>query len=346
MQGYPIFSFLFCFFVIEYDRCGKLPQITLFRKVKTMKRMFTLLLCALLLLSFTACGSSDETEPTAATVSATTPATEAAAVTEGTEPTQAPTEPRVIPEDLVLVDNGNVTFTILKVENNAHMGMQLQVECVNNTDRTLMFSWDMVSVCGYMYDPFWAEEVAAGKTAVSTVDLDTYALGKMGIDSVDEITFTLRIYDSENWMDEPLVAEVFTVYPTGLRAETFTVPPQVFAEDHVVIAEDENIRFVIEGVSDEGESGYKVHVYLENKTDRNLLYSWDLVSVNGRMVDPYWGASVGAGKRACTDIVFLRSDFEQNGITDVTDIEFTLAVSDYDDFEAGSLLEETYTYHP
>ena len=161
--------------------------------------------------SFTACGSSDETEPTAAIVSATTPATEAAAVTEGTEPTQEPTEPRVIPENLVLVDTGNVTFTILKVENNAHMGMQLQVECVNNTDRTLMFSWDMVSVCGYMYDPFWAEEVAAGKTAVSTVDLDTYALGKMGIDSVDEITFTLRIYDSENWMDEPLVAEVFTV---------------------------------------------------------------------------------------------------------------------------------------
>lgn len=334
--------------MIEYGQYGKLPQITLFRKVKPMKRMFTLLLCALLLLSFTACGGSEESVPTADALSPTTPATDSAMPTQEPtqEPSQAPTEPRVIPENLVLVDNGKVTFTILEVENNAHMGMQLHVECVNKTDRTLMFSWDMVSVCGYMYDPFWAEEVAAGKTAVSTVDLDTYALGKMGIDSVDEITFTLRIYDSENWMDEPLVAEVFTIYPTGLRAETFTVPPQAFTEDHVVIAEDENIRFVIEGVSDEGESGCKVHVYLENKTDRNLLYSWDLVSVNGRMVDPYWGASVGAGKRACTDIVFLRSDFDQNGITDVSSIEFTLTVSDYDDFEAGSLLEETYTYHP
>ena len=308
-----------------------------------MKKFFALLLCMMMLLSLAACGGSEPPAPTTATIPATvpTPVTDA--------PTDAPTQPSEAPvrmDETVLVDNDMVTFTVEKAEASDHAAMQLQVQCVNKTDRALMFSWDKVSVCGYMYDPFWAEEVAAGKTAVSTVDLDTYALGKMGIDSVDEITFTLRIYDSENWMDEPLVAEVFTVYPTGLRAETFTVPPQVFAEDHVVIAEDENIRFVIEGVSDEGESGYKVHVYLENKTDRNLLYSWDLVSVNGRMVDPYWGASVGAGKRACTDIVFLRSDFEQNGITDVTDIEFTLTVSDYDDFEAGSLLEETYTYHP
>ena len=308
-----------------------------------MKKYLALLLCMAMLMSLAACGGSETPVPT----TATTPATVPTPVTDA--PTDAPTQPPAPPVEMtetVLVDNDQATFTIKKAETSDHTAMQLQVQCVNKSDRALMFSWDMVSVCGYMYDPFWAEEVAAGKTAVSTVDLDTYALGKMGIDSVDEITFTLRIYDSENWMDEPLVAEVFTVYPTGLRAETFTVPPQVFAEDHVVIAEDENIRFVIEGVSDEGESGYKVHVYLENKTDRNLLYSWDLVSVNGRMVDPYWGASVGAGKRACTDIVFLRSDFEQNGITDVTDIEFTLTVSDYDDFEAGSLLEETYTYHP
>lgn len=311
-----------------------------------MKRIFTLLLCILLLLSLAACGGSeDERAPAADTVPiATTPATEGTLPTQA--PTEAPTEPRVIPENLVLVDNDDVSFTVLKVENNAHMGMQLQVECVNKTDRTLMFSWDMVSVCGYMYDPFWAEEVAAGKTAISTVDLDTYALGKMGIDSVDEVTFTLRIYDSENWMDEPLVAEVFTVYPTGLSAETFTVPPQVFSENHVVIAENENVRFIIEGVSDEGEAGYRIHVYLENKTDRNLLYSWDLVSVNGKMVDPYWGASVGAGKRACTDITFLRSDLDQSGITDVSSIEFTLTVSDYDDFEADALLEETCTYNP
>lgn len=312
-----------------------------------MKKQIGLLLCAAILLCFTACGGSDAPAPTDAVISATPPATEAVLPTQA--PTEAPTEPAVVRapfENVVLVDNENVAFTVVKAEDSTHLGMQLQVQCVNKTSRTLMFSWDMVSVCGYMYDPMWAVEVAAGKTANTTIDLDTYALGRMGIDSVDEITFTLRIYDSENWMDEPIVEDVFTVYPTGLSAETFTVPPQAFSEDHVVIADDENVRFVIEGVTDEGASGYTVHAYLENKTDRNLLYAWDLVSVNGKMVDPFWGATVGAGKRACCEITFFRSDFEQNGITDVSDIEFTLTVSDYDSWESGDLLKGTYTYNP
>ena len=313
-----------------------------------MKKILGLLLCAAILFSLTACGGSDTPAPTDAATAATVP-TAAATFPEEVPATEAPTEPALIRiplENVVLVENNDVTFTVVKAENNAHLGMQLHVECVNKTDRALMFSWDMVSVCGYMYDPMWATEVAAGKSARSTVDLDTYALGKMGIDSVDEVTFTLRIYDSENWMDEPLVEDVFSVYPTGLNAETVPQLPQVFSDDHVVIADDENVRFVMEGVTGDSTSDYEVHVFLENKTDNNLLYAWDLVSVNGSMIDPFWGTSVGAGKRACCTITFFRSDLEENGITDVSNIEFTLTVSDYDNWETGKLLEDTFTYNP
>jgi len=309
-----------------------------------MKKSLGLLLCAAILLSITACGGSDTPAPTASPTEIIIPATEETLPPE--EPTAEPTMPHPTLENVVLVDNDDVTVTVVKSENNAHLGMQFHVQCVNKTDRTLMFSWDMVSVCGYMYDPLWAAEVAAGKSALSTIDLDTYALGKMGIDSVDEITFTLRVYDSENWMDKPLVEDVFTIYPTGLNEETFSLPAHVFSETHVVVADDENVRFVIEGVTGDPASDYEVHVFLENKTDRNLLYAWDLVSVNGHMIDPFWGCSVGAGKRACSAITFSRSDLEQNGITDVSELEFTLTVTDYDSWEAGTLLEDTFTYNP
>lgn len=316
-------------------------------KVIPMKKMIGLLLCTAILLSFAACGSSEAPAPTDAAVSATVAATEAVTPTQA--PTEEPTQPAPVRapfENVVLVDNEQVAFTVVKAEDSDHLGMQLQVQCVNKGSRTLMFSWDMVSVCGYMYDPMWAVEVAAGKAANSTIDLDTYALGKMGIDSVDEITFTLRIYDSENWMDEPIVADVFTIYPTGLSAETFTLSSHVFSDAHAVIADNEQLRFIIDGITDDGASGSTVHVYLENKTARNLLYAWDLVSVNGKMVDPFWGTTVGAGKRACTGITFSRSDLEQNGITGISDIEFTLTVSDYDSWETPNLLEGTYTYTP
>ena len=304
-----------------------------------MKKIISSLLCAAMVLSLVACGGSDKPAPTDSAPSA--------APTQSV--TEAPTQPPVTQtgmEKTVLVDDDNVTFAITQVESNTHMGMQLQVQCVNKTDRVLMFSWDMVSVCGFMYDPFWAEEVAAGKTANSTVYLDTYELEQMGVESVDEITFTLRITDSENWMEQPLVEDVCTVYPTGLTAETLQLPDRAPTDGQVVIADNENLRFVIEWADDGSASTYPVYVYMENRTDRNLMFSWDMVSVDGFMVDPFWAVCVSAGKKACSEVTFYRSELERNGIDNVSQIEFTLMVSDYDDWEADYLLEETYTYNP
>ena len=310
-----------------------------------MKRLPALLLSALLLLSMTACGGTDSPAPTDATASATVPA-------EVTTPTEAEVTEPSTPENLLgndimqLVNNEDVAVHIVSIENNAHTGMQLRIQCENKTDRALLFSWDMVSVCGFMYDPFWAEEVAAGKTANSTVYLDTYELEQMDVTSVDEISFTLRVVDSENWMEEPLVEEACTVYPTGLNADTLVLPSRAPTEGQVVIADNEDLRFVIEWADGEDASAYTVYVYMENKTDRNLMYSWDLVSVNDVMVDPFWAMSVAAGKKACSEVTFYRSELSDNGITEVSDIEFTLLVSDYDDWEADYLLEETCTYTP
>lgn len=298
-----------------------------------------------MLLSFTACGSTDSPVPTDATASATVPA-EVITPTEA-EITEPSTPENLLGNDIIqLVDNEQVAVHIVNIENNVHTGMQLRIQCENRTDRALLFSWDMVSVCGFMYDPFWAEEVAAGKTANSTVYLDTYELEQMDVTSVDEISFTLRVVDSENWMEAPLVEEACTVYPTGRNADTLILPNRSATEDQVVLADNEDLRFVIEWADEEDSSAYTVYVYMENKTDRNLMYAWDLVSVNDVMIDPFWAMSVAAGKKACSEVTFYRSVLESNGIAEVSDIEFTLLVSDYDDWEADYLLEETYTYQP
>lgn len=311
-----------------------------------MNRLFALLLCAAMLVSLAACGGSEPSPTDAA--AATQPAETLAPTQVPTDtPTEAPTEAAVsAPEIIQLVNNDDVAVHIMNIENNEHLGMQLRIQCENRTDRTLMFSWDMVSVCGYMFDPLWAVEVSAGKTANSTIDLDTYALEEMGITSVDEITFTLRIVDSENFMEAPIVEEAFTIYPTGLSADTLVLPARVPKPDEVVIADDENVCFIIERADGEDAAAYTLHVYMENKTDRNLMYAWDKVSVNGFMIDPFWAMSVAAGKKACAEITFYGSDLERNGIADVSEIEFTLLVSDYDNWDIPNLLDEAYTYRP
>ena len=175
-----------------------------------MKQLLILILCAVLVLSMTACGRSTKPAP-APTTSATASPT--------AEPTQPliPTEPE---PETALVRNEHCAFTVTDTELNEHLGLQIHVLCENTSGRPLMFSWSSVSVCGFMYEPMWAEEVAPGKKVHSTVSIDTYALEQIGINEAEEVTFKLLIQDSEEFMNPPVVDQILTIYPTGKTAET------------------------------------------------------------------------------------------------------------------------------
>lgn len=298
-----------------------------------MKRLILTVLCLSLVLSLAACGSTPA--PTEPPLFATEAPTEAPHQEAPTAPAQTPTE---APADYtlsgqVLVDNEDCAFTVTGTEFNEHLGLQLQVLCENKSDRTLMFSWNNVSVCGFMIDPMWAEEVAPGKKVNTTIDIDTFALEQMKVASVDQIEFDLWVQDSEEFMDEPVVNTKFTIYPTGKTAETVKFPVFEPSETDTVIVDNEDLTFIVMNVDDELADYYTLNCYIANKTDKNLMISWDEVSVNGFMVNPFWALSVAAGKQAYTEIIFFRSDFQEQDIEVVQDIEFTLQVSDTDTWE-------------
>lgn len=307
-----------------------------------MKRLFIAALCICLMLSFAGCGAApEETQPPVAP----TAAPNVPDVTDA--PTEAPTEAvDYTLSGLTLVDNDSCSFTVTGTEFNEHLGLQISVLCENKSNRPLMFSWNNTSVCGFMYDPMWAEEVAAGKQVNSTIGIDTYALEQMQVDSVDEITFTLFVQDSEEFMNEPVVNEIFTIYPTGKNAETAVFPEYQHTEGETVIVQNDDFTFIIQNVDDELADYYTLNCYMANHTDKNLMVSWDNVSVNGFMVNPFWATTVAAGKQAYSEIIFFRSDFEKQDIEVVQDIEFNLLVSDSDDWEADFLINEIYTFKP
>ena len=92
--------------------------------------------------------------------------------------------------------------------------------------------------------------------------------------------------------------------------------------------------------------GYTLNCYLENRTDKTLMFSWSDVSVNGFMVDPFWAEEVAPGKRCYDGISFSKSGFEQNGITKVEEIEYTLRIYDSSDWKADDVYKETLKYKP
>lgn len=136
---------------------------------------------------------------------------------------------------------------------------------------------------------------------------------------------------------------------TARPAESAAIPTTAETEapfKEIVLVDDENCIFKITSVDDDNIWGYTLNVYLENKTDLDLMYSLDNVSVNGFMCDPFWAATVSGGRKANEEISFMESDFEKNSITDVEEITFTLNVYDSNDWSADHLVDEVFTVNP
>ena len=245
--------------------------------------------------------------------------------------------------DHVVVDDEHCTFIIKNVDPNGDWGFTLNVFCENKTDKNLMFSWDDVSVMGFMADPFWAVDVAAGKKANESISFSYDTLETIGMEAVDDITFTLRISDSDDWSVDPILVEEFAVYPTGKSIQDISYPSRMTTENEVVLYDTDEYSFVI--LSSETKNGdYLVYCYLENKTGHEIMFSMDNVSANGFMADPCWGDSVAAGKKLYSTVCFYESVLTENGITDIEDIEFTLRVSNADTWDTH--VSEVFTYIP
>jgi len=142
-----------------------------------------------------------------------------AADTETTETkpqgTEAPTQETTAPtaKEVTLVDNDSCTVTVKGYDEKDILGYGVKVFLENKTDTSLMFSVDEVSVNGFMCDPFWATSVAAGKKANETITFLESDLKENGIEKIEEITFTLKVYDDSDLTTDYIVKETFTVKP-------------------------------------------------------------------------------------------------------------------------------------
>lgn len=255
--------------------------------------------------------------------------------------------PSYVLDNQVIVDNEHCTFTIVGVENDGFHGISFKVFLENKTpDVKLMFSIDEVSINGYMTDPFWAKEVAAGKKANDSFSFSRSDLEEIGITNADEVIFKLRIYNSDDWFADEYVDEVFTVYPTGLSAEEVVYPERRTSSGEKVIVNNDQLTFIILGSTDDNIWGYTLNCFIENKTDVAMMISWDDVSVNGFMIDPFWAETVAPGMRSYAQISFSTSQFEENAITEVENIEFTMRAYDSNNWSADDFVKESFVYEP
>ena len=166
--------------------------------------MMALLLAAVLCLTLAACGGAEEN--TTGNVNSSQPAGSSSSTQEGTKPSGTSKEQ-------VLVEDENITVKVTGTQEDSLWGYTVKVYLENNTDKELMFSVDDVSVNGFMCDPFWASTVSAGKKANEKITFSEAAFAENGIEAVEEITFTLHVYDSNDLSADSLLKKTFTVNP-------------------------------------------------------------------------------------------------------------------------------------
>ena len=113
-----------------------------------------------------------------------------------------------------------------------------------------------------------------------------------------------------------------------------------------VLVDREDLYFAIKDVKDESSIGYSWQVYIENRTDKNLMFSFEKVAVNGVMCDPYWAEVIPAGRKGNCEIVWLRDSLDPRQIADVRKVAFTLNVYNDDDYAEAPIMHDPFTVYP
>lgn len=308
-----------------------------------LKKVLAILLAVMIVLMCAACGTAPEESASESKTEVVQAEQQKEEVAEENE-VEATSKPEITFTEQLLVDDENCTVKITGIEDDSIWGYTLKVLLENKTDVELMFALDGVSVNGYMCDPFWGSAVTAGMKANEEINFSVTSFEKSDITTPTDIQFTLRVSDYTDWMKEPLVEQEFVVYPMGEEAVQ-TYERADHPED-VVLLDNESCKMVVTGYEIDDIWGYSMNLYLENKSDHDLMFSTDGVAVNGFMCDPFWGEVVKAGKRSNTAITWSGTAFEENGITEVEEIVLPVRISDYNDWMKDPIVEETFTVNP
>lgn len=301
-----------------------------------MKKTVRILLVLLLMFSLAACGSDTPDSPRGSSA----PASDS-----GSAAADAPAQKEMTFTEAVAVDNDLCTIRITGIDPDNLWGYTLNAYLENKSaDKTYMFSVSSAAINGVQCDPLFASEVAAGKKSNESISFSDSTLSDNGVGDYTDIELTFRVYDSNDWMADNAAQETIHIYPYGEdQASAYVREAQ---PDNIVLVDNESVTAIVTGFDPDNFWGYAVGLYLVNKTDSDLMFSADDVSVNGYMTDPLYAVTVSAGKCAFSSMTWFDSDFEQNQITQVSEIEFLLNIRDADDWLADPLVSEIFTLQP
>lgn len=232
---------------------------------------------------------------------------------------------------VILVDNDECMMKIVAYEED-RWGFALKAQCQNKSpDKTYAFVIDEAVVNGLMETAIGYSEVAPRKKA--NISISLYGFMDDGIDFPYDILLAYRVSDSNDWFADPVAEGEAHVYPKGEENKAAYI--RIPSADDIPLLSSDGVSATVTGITNSGK--LELRVFLENNTDRTVLFSIDDASVNGFMIDPYWAKSVLPHSSAYSDVSWSQSRLEEEFIFGAEDAEFTISATDYDDWLAPEI---------
>lgn len=343
MQSAIDYSF---FWFSWYNILSEYFQITHERKFK-MKKLKVLLSVLLVLASLTACSQSGTVTDTAAaaTDKATTDnvATDSGDSAQGEE-TDA--DSYSIELDSLVVDCDICSVRITGVEKHEdsdgpyekgywrNENYFVKVRFENKTsDVKCALLVDSASINGIQWknnvntELYCSEATAPGAVAEFEIAFDQSVTEDV-IGRYSDIELALRVCSVEDYNDtdgEVVFEDAVHIYPYGEENATSYERGDI-ATDRVIV-DDDDITVIVTGCSHSESDGYVVDLYCVNKTDSYLSFQSYNASVNGIEINPFFMADADAGKGIFTKMQWFDSKLEDENITAVDEIKFSLHVA-------------------
>lgn len=288
-----------------------------------MKKLIAVLLSLCILIGMPACSSSDAPQPTQA---ATNPP-EPPAVTEPepveTEPPE--TEPaEATLEEVVVYDDGTFKLTAKEIDYSDSREIQVKFLAENNSDKSVSFVGNDFTINGItIYGNFYID-VAAGKKANGSLNLDLDDLSYVGIEEIATITAQdIFIYNNDD-------RETITHLTFSLETSIANDYNQEIDRSGELLYERDGIRVLYRGLETNWMDEPVLSVLVENTSDVNCSILVDDVSVNGFMVYANMSAPAYSDTVTYNEIDFSSSDLEESGIDAIEEVCFKLWAYDDD----------------
>lgn len=222
---------------------------------------------------------------------------------------------KVTIEEQVLYDENDIKITATGMEDSL-FGTDLKLLIENNSGKSITVQARNSNVNGYMVDTMMSADVASGKKANDSLTFQTSGLKDSGIEQIAEMEFSFYIFDSDTW-DTILETDLITV-----RTSIADGYVQNYDDSGNLLVEAEGVKIIGKGLSaNDSFWGPGLILYIENNSEENVTVQVRDVSVNGFMVSSSMSTDVLIGKRAITAVQFFSTDLEDNGITDIENVE-------------------------